>query len=236
MRVPRTSPRCCVGPSLCQDHRVTSLVVELAPAVIGLVGALVGALIGLSSTWMATRYQALRTERELRRQIYTDFISTVIATQTFLDQNLRLFSNHADHEQALAEAKASGRRRDIAAAQQVVADDLPIIKANQTEFSNRLEQLVRESHRLKIAGHPLVWEASFAIYRALGHCLPWYPPELVHAAQQQVNDGLNHFAVVARADVKSPGSGGCQPYALIIRPYLQTGRRSKRWLRSTSRC
>ena len=67
---------------------------------------------------------------------------------------------------------------------------------------------MRESQRLKIAGHPLVWETGYALYNALGHYLPGYPDEIVELARQQVNDALNHFAVVARADVKSPGGGG----------------------------
>ena len=55
-----------------------------------------------------------------------------------------------------------------------------------------------------------MWETgnARALYSALGHYLPGYPDEIVELARQQVNDGLNHFAVVARADVKSPGGGG----------------------------
>jgi hypothetical protein len=59
---------------------------------------------------------------------------------------------------------------------------------------------VRESQRLKIAGHPLAWETgNGALYSAHGHCLPGYPDEIVELARQQVNDGLNHFAVVSRS-------------------------------------
>jgi hypothetical protein len=49
-----------------------------------------------------------------------------------------------------------------------------------------------------------VWETGYAF----GHYLPGYPDEIVELARQQVNDALNHFAVVARASVKSPGGGG----------------------------
>ena len=48
----------------------------MTPPVIGLLGALVGALLGLSGVWWANWYQAIRAERQYRRTVYTDFLQS----------------------------------------------------------------------------------------------------------------------------------------------------------------
>jgi hypothetical protein len=109
-----------------------------------------------------------------------------------------------------------------------------LLRENEIEFRDRLEQIVRESQRLKIAGHPLVWETGYALCNAHGHYLPGYPDEIVELARQQVNDALNHFAVVARADVKSPGGGGDRLAAVELTGFSSiTERCSRGWVMRT---
>lgn len=186
-------------------------------ALVGLAGTVVGALIGFLGTSHATRKQVALQERAARREAYAIHLGSVTEIQRFHSVARKLAQERLsiyEHLTSLRSARQTAhRRRDrlaldsgIAYHEELLRQATTAIDEHTPGFDDALTGLLTSGHRLKITGHPRVHDAAMEIYN-------WTPflvergqsPEEVGTATEALNESLQAFALLARADTQAAG-------------------------------
>jgi hypothetical protein len=187
-------------------------------AVIGFIGVLAGSLIALIGSWTTTRRQIDRQERNVRREVYADFLSKALEISKLADlqrnthaeaRNAVAIHNHLAEEADRVLDYDSGTIEYISGnAEETRAQAIDLLlglDALSADYRRQSHALVSRAHELKILSPRRLHDAAMLVYDAIGERMHYKLPEPPSANTHQA-EAIQIFSKLARADARSPDS------------------------------